>query len=169
MLRTQHSNSHLELRAAYANWKHNTIPDFTCTCYQSCTIRTHNSWNSNWNPFHVGRYFLFDTPTFYSIVFGFAVYGDSRSTGIDRLLKSFDRLFAICTAFQGAKGNERMICFSGNSPMVGREPTGCNTTICSTKKAGKGANKNYSGILVNRLCEMHIAMVDGFSLPSCTI
>jgi hypothetical protein len=40
---------------------------------------------------HVDRYFLFDTPTFYLIVLS-AFYGFQRSTGIDRLSKSFDRL-----------------------------------------------------------------------------
>jgi hypothetical protein len=56
--------------------------------------------------------------------------------------------------------------------MVGSKPTGCNTTILFYKEAGKGANKIFlSSVLVIRLCETRIAiaMVDGFSLPSCTI
>ena len=47
--------------------------------------------------------------------------------------------------------------------MVGRKPTGCNTTIYfSYKEAGNGANKmSFERRLVDRLCETHIAMVDG--------
>jgi hypothetical protein len=90
---------------------------------------------------HVVRYFLFDTPTFYLIVFGLH-FMDFRD--LQGLIDCQSRLIAFdLQGVSGREGKWKEDLLRGNSPMVGSKPTGCNTMMLFYKEAGKVRTKYF--------------------------